>query len=105
MKRRLLLFLSLLLLTAAAGMGTGLWQKYQEGKEDYEQAEQIYVRRKTEISKISQDEEEKTERKQKTVTAPITVDFAALRKTEYGCDRVAVHPIHRIELSSDAGRG
>ena len=31
--------------------------------------------------------------------------FYGFKKTEYGCDRVAVHPIHRIELSSDAGRG
>ena len=80
MRRSLLLFISLLMLSVALGMGTGLSQKYQKGRETYEQAEQIYVRRKTEISKIPQDEEEKTERKQKTVTAPITVDFTALRK-------------------------
>lgn len=80
MRRSLLLFISLLMLSAALGMGTGLWQKYQKGRETYEQAEQIYIRRKTEISEMPQDKEEKTEKRQKTMTAPITVDFTALRK-------------------------
>ena len=80
MRRSLLLFISLLMLSVALGMGTGLWQKYQKGRETYEQAEQIYIRRKTEISEMPQDKEEKTEKRQKTMTAPITVDFTALRK-------------------------
>lgn len=53
------------MLSAALGMGTGLWQKYQKGRETYEQAEQIYIRRKTEISEMPQDKEEKTEKDRK----------------------------------------
>ena len=91
MRRSLLLFISLLMLSAALGMGTGLWQKYQKGRETYEQAEQIYIRRKTEIS----ENDDSTHHGR----------FYGFKKTESGCDRVAVHPIHRIELSGDAGRG
>lgn len=103
MKRRLLLFVSLLLLTAAAGMGAGLWQKYQKGRNDYEQAEQTYVCRKTEISEIPQDEEEKTERKQKTLNAPITVDFKALK--EKNPDVTGWLYIPSIELSYPVMQG
>ena len=105
MRRSLLLFISLLMLSAALGMGTGLWQKYQKGRETYEQAEQIYIRRKTEISEMPQDKEEKTEKKTENDDSTHHGRFYGFKKTESGCDRVAVHPIHRIELSGDAGRG